>query len=550
MLQANNIKIMLFTILCICFILFLFMGIYSYKKDNKSKVNIIFLAICISVSLRAIGYALMLVSPNMGIANIWRIISILGLCFFNGLWISFAFIMKDTGPQKLGLKIQSLVYITSIIFFINNSLYEPSTVISGEAYGFVDNLNATTIGSVSSIYVAVLFIVGLVIIYFKMKNSQKNRVRIQMETILITCLINFCLAVILSIIFPPLGMISGSVVTLIGMFGMWYAIDRHKMMSISYEIVSEYLFEAVNEPILILGEDFLVKDFNNACLNLTGYNNKDLEQNSLNQLINFKDFDFNTIMQSGNVINIEVDLHRKNKKALVCELAATVIYDEYKDILGILILLHDVSERKSIVEIQKKYSLELEETNFKLKNEIKERLLAENQIRHYVYYDTLTELLNRKKMREDIDILLDNKNVKFAFFFIDLDKFKSANDNYGHQAGDYILKIVAVRLKSIISPIDTVYRIGGDEFIIIMRNLKVIADAEKMAVAIGETLSAAFIYNENQLFIGASIGISIFPEHGLDQDTLSTKADLAMYEAKRKSENGYKVYCGESISNG
>ena len=83
-----------------------------------------------------------------------------------------------------------------------------------------------------------------------------------------------------------------------------------------------------------------------------------------------------------------------------------------------------------------------------------------------------------------------------------------------------------------------------------MRNLKVIADAEKMALAIGETLSAAFIYNENQLFIGASIGISIFPEHGLDQDTLSTKADLAMYEAKRKSENGYKVYCGESISNG
>ena len=95
---------------------------------------------------------------------------------------------------------------------------------------------------------------------------------------------------------------------------MWYAINKHKMMSISSEFVSEYIFEAVNEPIFILGEDFLVKNCNKASLNITGYNYKDLEQNSLNAIINFRNFNFNTIMQTGNVINIEVDLHRKNKE--------------------------------------------------------------------------------------------------------------------------------------------------------------------------------------------------------------------------------------------
>ena len=547
MLQADYIKLMLFTILCICFILFLFMGIYSYKKDNKSKVNIIFLAICISVSLRAIGYALMLISPNMEIANICRIISIIGLCFFNGLWISFAFIMKNTDTHRFNLKIQFLVYITSIIFSVNNLLYEPSNVISVEAYGFVDKLNATTIGIVSSIYVAVLFIVGLVIIYFQMRNSQKNRVKIQLKTILITCLINFCLAVILSIIFPPLAMIATSISPLIGMCGMWYAINIHKMMSISYEIVSEYLFEAVNEPILILGEDFLVKNCNGACLTLTGYNNKDFEQNSLNQIINFKNYNFNSIMQLGNIINIEVDLYRNNKKALACELAATVIYDEYKDILGILVLLHDISQRKSIAEIQNKYSLELEESNFKLKNEITERLLAENQIKHYVYYDALTELYNRKKMLEDINLLLKDAKEKFAILFIDLDKFKSANDNYGHQAGDYILKTVAVRLKNIVRSTDTIYRIGGDELIIILRDLKVSATATKIAAVAVETLSAAFDYNKNQLFIGASIGISIFPGDGIDADLLINRADFAMYEVKRMGGMGYKIYSSITI---
>jgi len=522
------------------------MGISSFKRDKKSKVTVIFFALCISVSLRAIGYAFMLISPNIEIANIWRMISVLGLCFFNGLWLSFAFSLKDTNKKNSNLKIQSSVYIISIIFSINNLINEPSKVISSEAYGFVDNLyGATTIGIVFSIYVSVLFIAGFVIIYFQMINSQKNRVRIQMKTILITILISFCLALISAVIFPTLSMV-GTIEISIGMGGMWYAINKHKMMSISYELVSEYIFEAVNKPIFILDEDFLMKNCNKAALDITGYNFKDLKENSLHAIINFRNFNFNTIiLQEEKVINIEVDLHRKNKEALIYELLATIIYDEYKDILGIVTLLHDVSERKKIAEIQKKYTLKLEESNLKLENEITVRLLAEEQIRHFVYYDALTELFNRKKMREDVDILLDNKREKFAFLFIDLDKFKSANDNYGHQAGDNILKIAAVRLKNIIRSTDEVYRIGGDEFIIILRNLKASANAEKIAVVALETLSEAFTYKENQLFIGASIGISIFPEHGIDEDTLSRKADLAMYEVKRTGGNGYKVFLKE-----
>ena len=228
----------------------------------------------------------------------------------------------------------------------------------------------------------------------------------------------------------------------IGMGGIWYAINKYNMMSISYKLVSEYIFEAVNEPVFILSEDLLVKNCNEASLNITGYNYQDLEQKSLHSIINFRDFNFNTIMQEGKVINIEVDLYRKNNEALICELSATVVYDEYKDVLGILIILHDVSERKRIDELQKIYTYELEDSNLKLKNEIEDRQRAEDQIRHFVYYDALTEVPNRKKMLEDINILLENKNEKFAVLFIDLDKFKSANDNYGHLAGDEILKSV------------------------------------------------------------------------------------------------------------
>jgi len=549
MLQEDTIKIILFTILCICLSFYLFIGIYSYKRDKKSKVNVIFFVLCISTSLWAIGYAFMLISPNIEIANIWRIVSALGWCSFNGLWLSFTLSLRDTNKQNFRSKIQYLAYIPVIIFFISNLIYEPSNVVSSEAYGFVDNLYAaTTIGTVFSIYFATLFIAGLVIIYFQLKNSKKNRVRKQMKIILITSLSSFCLVVISDMILPSLGIMTfptGIIEISIGMGGMWYAINKYKFMSFSYELVSEYLFEAVNEPIFILGEDFLVKNCNKASLNITGYNCKDLKGNLLGTIIDFRNFNFNTIMQAGTVSNIEVDLHRENKEALACELAATVIYDEYKDILGIIALLHDVSERKKIAEIQKIYTLKVEESNLKLEKEIAEKLLAEEQIQHFVYYDALTDLPNRKKMLEDVDILVDNKNEKFAILFIDLDKFKSVNDNYGHKAGDIVLKSAAERLNSIIRSTDIVSRIGGDEFIMLLRNLRDSANAEKIAATVLGTLSTAFTYNENQLFVGGSIGISIFPEHGIDADTLINKADFAMYEVKHEGGNGYMVYSSE-----
>jgi len=546
MLTEDNIKTMLFILLRICFIFYLIMGIYSYKIDNKSKGNVKFFILCISTSLWSIGYAYMLISPNVEIANIWRIVSALGWCSFNGIWLSFASSFQDTNQKTSSLKIQPFVYIASIFFFISNLIYEPSKLVGIEPYGFVDNLyTSTPIGTVFDIYIAVSFIVGLVIIHFRVKNSKKNRVRKQLKIILTTSLISFCLMAITDLILPTLGIMifpSGIITISVGMGGIWYSINKHRIMSISPKFVSEHIFQAVNEPIFILGEDYLVKNYNKASLKLTGYDYKQLDQTSFDKIINFRNFDFKKIMKERNVTNIEVDLCRENKEALVCELSATVIYDEYNDILGIVILLHDISERKHLAEIQKRYTFQLEESNSVLKNEIKERLLAEDQIRHFIYYDTLTETSNRKKMLEDVNTLLGNKNEKFAVLFIDLDNFKSANDKYGHEAGDNILKTVAMRLKSIIRSTDTISRIGGDEFIIILRDLKASANATKIAVAIEEIFNTAFIYNNNQLYMGVSIGISIFPKDGIDVDTLVKNADLAMYEVKNSGGNGHCFY--------
>lgn len=155
--------------------------------------------------------------------------------------------------------------------------------------------------------------------------------------------------------------------------------------------------------------------------------------------------------------------------------------------------------------MERNCNLKLEEANMMLKNQIQDKIRAEEKIRHFVYYDPLTELPNRKMMLEKLNVLLEIENNSFAMFFIDLDGFKSINDNYGHQVGDKVLKNVADTLKGIISNVDIISRIGGDEFVIITTDIKFTTYVKEIAERIQNALKTPFIYNEEALCVGASI---------------------------------------------
>ena len=159
-----------------------------------------------------------------------------------------------------------------------------------------------------------------------------------------------------------------------------------------------------------------------------------------------------------------------------------------------------------------------------------------------VNYDIITGLPNRKKLIQTISELIENEKENLAFFFIDLDKFKAINDSLGHAAGDIVLAKVAERLKNNTRPKDIVSRLGGDEFIVVIRDLKSSSSATEIAEELVKVLSFAFIHNDNSIYIGASVGISLFPEHGTDVETLIKNADLAMYEVKNSGGYGCTIY--------
>jgi diguanylate cyclase (GGDEF)-like protein/PAS domain S-box-containing protein len=196
-------------------------------------------------------------------------------------------------------------------------------------------------------------------------------------------------------------------------------------------------------------------------------------------------------------------------------------------------VIRDITTRKKLEEELKKTAAELVRSNDELKQQ-------EDRMRYLAYHDVLTGLPNRKffaeKLHESLQWAKEN-NLYIVLFFIDLDGFKQVNDTLGHEMGDRLLVTVAQRLSNCLRGSDTVSRLGGDEFTVILRTIPNIQVAQKVANKILCALNETFVLDKNTAKISASIGISIYPLHCQDPEILIQLADAAMYKAKHSGKN-------------
>ncbi len=174
--------------------------------------------------------------------------------------------------------------------------------------------------------------------------------------------------------------------------------------------------------------------------------------------------------------------------------------------------------------------------------DITERKQAEEKIRYLATHDELTNLPSLRLAKDRILMAIErskrNKTLA-AILYIDLDGFKTINDNYGHEAGDILLKEVGKRLLSCVRKVDTAARIGGDEFLLVITELQSSDSAALMAKKVLQFMSQPIDLDGKQVTIGASIGIALYPDHGYDAESLIKQADEAMYVIKNSVKNGY-----------
>jgi diguanylate cyclase (GGDEF)-like protein len=198
----------------------------------------------------------------------------------------------------------------------------------------------------------------------------------------------------------------------------------------------------------------------------------------------------------------------------------------------------DISEQKATEEA-------LRRLNEDLDGHLAELRTAEAQLKRLARYDSLTGLPNRSFFLETFAQTLlrtERRKARAALIFVDLDGFKGVNDNLGHAAGDLLLRTMAERLKTVTRRTDVVARIGGDEFTILVEDLGRADDAALVALGVLAQIAAPCTINEREVAMSASAGISVYPEDGVEAETLLRHADLAMYRAKQEGRNTYRFF--------
>lgn len=264
-------------------------------------------------------------------------------------------------------------------------------------------------------------------------------------------------------------------------------------------------------------------------------------------------------LASGQRLDTELLMQRRDGSTFWCRMLAKAI-DPHDLGKGSIYITEDITERKHAQEALvrardtlemrvRERTAELANANRRLQAEIQERLQAEKQIRHLADHDALTDLPNRRLLEDRLKQAMaaaKRSGKEVAVMFIDLDNFKPVNDLFGHRAGDLLLQGIAKRLRDLLRAVDTVARIGGDEFVLVLPEMQSQATAGETAKRILAALVQPYQIESNTLTSTPSIGVSRYPENGTDVDTLINRADDAMYKAKQKGGNNYQFYLNPS----
>jgi diguanylate cyclase (GGDEF)-like protein/PAS domain S-box-containing protein len=226
---------------------------------------------------------------------------------------------------------------------------------------------------------------------------------------------------------------------------------------------------------------------------------------------------FNGIYRTGIPVNgIEWEFRRRDGSVINIEETVSLMRDAQGEPFGFRGVIRDITERKK----------------------------AEETVRQLAYHDFLTGLPNRMLFYDRFNVALEHvkrNRQKLAIMELDLDNFKNINDSFGHQAGDLLLREVGVRLKQLIRSSDTAARVGGDEFTLLLPEIKEIKDVKGIARKVLKNFKKSFICGEHTFNVSASIGMAVFPDHGDDVDKLMMHADAAMYRVKEAGKNNYQI---------
>lgn len=257
--------------------------------------------------------------------------------------------------------------------------------------------------------------------------------------------------------------------------------------------------------------------FNPSAVPLTGYSLEELYKRKIKDLIVPEEIPYvlekYENVKQGNTANFETAILTKDHTIVNLDITAFTIKVDNK-ITGVYGIAQDITAEKQ----------------------------AQEQIEYLAYHDELTGLLNRRRIKNEMESLIEKDGEQLATIVIDVDLFKDINDHLGHTYGDHLLQLVAKRMQEAIGERGFIARLGGDEFLICIPSIENHEEVRNEITSIQDSMKDIFILGEYYKEISLSIGVSFYPKDGKDFNTLIRHADMAMYEVKRDGRDSYMEY--------
>lgn len=298
----------------------------------------------------------------------------------------------------------------------------------------------------------------------------------------------------------------------------WQMTRELQHITVSRDYVDN-IINNMSDSLIILNPDLTIQTANHATLRLLHASEEDLEGRSFRDIFSHHeesivDSLFQGLLEGKAVTNLEALYIDNDEEAIPVLFSASALYLPDGTLQGISCLAHDISELKE----------------------------QRDQLEFLANFDKLTGLPNRNLFFDRLSLTMNEARRYghlFALFYLDLDHFKPLNDKYGHEAGDIALQEVAKRLQKTVRDTDTVSRVGGDEFTILLSRVHNASDAMKVATKVLDAISQPFIIHGNQCVLGISIGICLSSPELTNADNLMKNADTAMYAAKAQGRNRF-----------
>ncbi len=306
----------------------------------------------------------------------------------------------------------------------------------------------------------------------------------------------------------------------IWILAIWYSVSAHRLMMTPAGVAADIL-RTLADAVLLLSRDQRIVTINDAAEDLLGHSRKELQGRAVQSLFQMQDETeagtVRRLLTGSRSRDLELSYQATNGDLVPLRVSASGVEDRYGQIVGQVLVLRDIRDQKQV----------------------------EAEMEHLATHDSLTGLPNRSILHDRLQRALDRAGrdkKPFALLMFDLDEFNAINDTYGHKVGDIVLQSTAKRLDLCVRGLDTVCRVGGDEFMVVVEDLFESGDSDIVARRILHAFDEPIGAGAHAISVTASVGISTYPFDGLDPETLIKKADLALVSSKKREKGGFQFY--------